>query len=149
MYQTYWCQFLVTGEGVKEDDDAINLSGESSVYLSRMSSVITVQTEKIQEEWPFYNDLHGLSTMTCMAFGLFQPNLLQCFPSAVARQTVVALRMITLDEEDDQAQVAGPHDADTSNRDSSEFDESGGWWGAWGWKPKPEEEDDEVESKKP
>lgn len=53
------------------------------------------------------------------------------------------------DEEDDQAQAARPHDADTSNCDSSEFDELGRWWGAWGQKPKPEEEEDEVESKKP
>lgn len=30
LYQTYRRQFLVTGEGVKEDDDAINLAGESN-----------------------------------------------------------------------------------------------------------------------
>jgi hypothetical protein len=39
------------------------------------------------------------------------------------------------DEEDDQT----PHDADASNRDSSEFDESGGWLGR---KPKDSEEKD-------
>ena len=27
LYQTYRHQFLVMGEGIKEDDDAINLSG--------------------------------------------------------------------------------------------------------------------------
>ena len=105
VYQTYQCQFLVTGEGVKEDDNAINLTGEFSVYLSRTSSVPSKQRKSRR---------NGLSTMTCMTFGLncqtttllvlqtpaldriLQPRLLQCFPSAVARQTVVALRTITL-----------------------------------------------------
>ncbi|KAF9536441.1 hypothetical protein CPC08DRAFT_771567 [Agrocybe pediades] len=41
-YQQYRAEFKVTGGGVKEGDDAINL------------------TEKIQEAWPFYEDLHRM-----------------------------------------------------------------------------------------
>jgi hypothetical protein len=35
LYQTYRRQFLVTGGGVKDDDDAINLAGESSNGISQ------------------------------------------------------------------------------------------------------------------
>ncbi|KAF8156701.1 hypothetical protein B0H34DRAFT_859413 [Crassisporium funariophilum] len=42
IYQAYCKQFQVTGGGVKEDEDAENL------------------TDKIQSEWPFYKDLHKM-----------------------------------------------------------------------------------------
>ena len=142
VYQTYWHQFLVTGKGVKEDDDVINLTGESSVYLSRTSSVLTVQTEKIQKEWPFYNDLHDLwsELPNYNPFGVTNSSAGQDFAAKAATvfskcsgetdSSGVEDDYPNPDEEDDQAQAAGPHDADTSNHDSSEFDESGGWWGA-------------------
>ena len=95
-----------------------------------------MQTEKIQEQWPFYNDLHNLwsELPNYNPVGITNSSPGQDFAAKAA--AVFSKQSGETDssgiednypipDEDDQA----PHDADASNCDSSEFDNSGRWWG--------------------